>query len=395
MTRFPVTRPTVALSLIATSLIALGACSKEPPPQEQPNAPAKEASARGHEGEAGGHDEAGEKGTRAVTMDAAAMKAAGIRLQALQPSTPSEQLRAPGEVVDNAYGTTLITPRVEALVVRRLAKLGDEVRAGTPLVTLASVEVSDAQADLRIAEQEWRRVSALGREAIAGRRINEAKIAVDRARAKAQAYGLPGTSSGSVNGQFTLSAPHAGRITEDDFVVGERIEPGRTLYRLVDESIVWIDAKLPSTTALRVSQGDAATVVVGKERIAGKVLRTAHRTSETTRNAVIRVEVPNKDDRLHSGDYVDVYFDAGAGGNATQQLALPTYALVQIEGDTIAFRKNEEGTLEAVAVRTGSVIGDTTIISEGLEAGDTVVVEGAFTLKAQMLKAQLGEGHGH
>ena len=54
-----------------------------------------------------------------MKMDAAALKAAGIVLQTLQPSTVSEDLRAPGEVADDAYGTTLITPRVEALVVRR------------------------------------------------------------------------------------------------------------------------------------------------------------------------------------------------------------------------------------------------------------------------------------
>lgn len=399
---FPMTRHFVACVLIATCLVLLSACSKPSDPvegQTPSEAPSKDAAMNQHaddtnDGSSAGHDGEAD-GARAVKMDAAAMEAAGIRVQKLQPAMQSERLRAPGEVVDNAYGTTLITPRVESLVVNRLAKLGDEVIAGTPLVTLASVQVSDAQADLKIAEQEWRRVSALGREAIAGRRINEAKIAVDRARAKAQAYGLPGTSSGGVNGQFTLSAPHAGRITEDAFVVGERIEPGRTLYRLVDESIVWVDAKLPSPTALRVNQGDAATVVVGKERIAGKVLRSAHRTSETTRNAVIRVEVPNEDDRLHSGDYVDVFFDTGAGTGEAEQLALPTEALVQIEGDTIAFRKNEEGALEAVAVRTGNVFGDTTVVTEGLQAGDMVVVEGAFTLKAQLLKEQLGEGHGH
>src|SRR3546814_14610812 len=76
----------------------------------------------------------------------------------LQPSAVSEELRAPGEVLDNAYGTTLITPRVEALIVRRHARLGEEVPDGAPLVTLSSVDVADAQAELRIAEQEWERV---------------------------------------------------------------------------------------------------------------------------------------------------------------------------------------------------------------------------------------------
>ena len=284
-------------------------------------------------------------------------------------------------------------------MVRRHARLGDEVRAGAPLATLASVDVSDAQADLRIAEQEWRRVSALGREAVAGRRINEAKIAVDRARAKAQAYGLPGTSSGGVNGQFTLTAPHAGRITEDEFIVGERIEPGKALFRLVDESVVWVDAKLPSGTVSRIEAGSPAIVVANGERMPGTVLRSAHRTSEATRSASVRIEVPNKSDRLHGGDFVDVYFDAASGVNtdnkAATQLAVPTDALVLLDGETVVFRRNADGALEPVPVRAGEVIGDRTVIREGLKAGDTVVVAGAFAVKSQMLKAQLGEGHGH
>lgn len=398
----------MTLPLTTALLLAMAGCSKSPE-TESAKAPTAEAAEADHvaSGEANHaegaeeHAEGGEEGETAapVKMDEAALKAAGIQLQTLQPSSLSEELRAPGEVVDSAYGTTLITPRVEALVVRRHVKLGDEVRAGAPLATLASVEVSDAQAELRIAEQEWRRVSALGREAVAGRRISEAKVAVDRARAKAQAYGLPGTSSGAVNGQFTLSAPHAGRITEDDFVVGERIEPGKPLFRLVDESTVWVDAKLPPGTAPRIEAGSPAIVVVGGQRIAGKVLRSAHRTSDATRNATIRLEVPNPDDRLHGGDFVEVYFEAASTANtdnkAATQLAVPTDALVQLEGETVVFRRNAADALEPVPVRAGEVIGDHTVIREGLKAGDTVVVAGAFAVKSQLLKAQLGEGHGH
>jgi cobalt-zinc-cadmium efflux system membrane fusion protein len=167
------------------------------------------------------------------------------------------------------------------------------------------------------------------------------------------------------------------------------------LYRLVDESVVWVDAKLPSGAVPRVTVGSPATVVVDGQRITGKVLRTAHRTSEATRNAVVRIEVPNPDDRLHGGDFVDVYLDAAAGVGKAATLAVPTAALVQLEGDTVVFRKNAQGALEPAPVRTGAVVGDTTVIEEGLKAGDTVVIDGAFALKAQMLKAQLGEGHGH
>jgi cobalt-zinc-cadmium efflux system membrane fusion protein len=364
------------IPLLGLLVLALGACS---------DAPAPEAEA----------DHAGSEGANVVKMDATALRTAGIRLEKLVAATAGERLRAPGEVVDNAYGTTLITPQVEALVVRRHAKLGDEVRAGAPLVTLTSVEVSDAQAELRIAEQEWRRVSSLGREAVAGRRITEAKVAVDRARAKAQAYGLPGTAQGDVGGRFTLTAPHAGRITEDDFVVGERFEPGRPLFRLVDESVVWVDAKLPPAIVERIEVGRPAIIVADGRRIVGKVLRAAHRTSEATRNAVVRMEVANPDDRLHGGDFVDVYLEAGKTPADTAHISLPTVALVQMGGDTVAFRRNAQGAIEAVPVRLGEVVGDRTMIEDGLKPGEVVVIDGAFAVKSQMLKSQLGEGHGH
>jgi len=68
---------------------------------------------------------------------------------------------------------------------------------------------------------------------------------------------------------------------------------------------------------------------------------------------------------------------------------------VKPEGETVVFRRKVDGALEPVPVRAGEVIGDRTVIREGLKAGDTVVVAGAFAVKSQMLKAQLGEGHGH
>ena len=76
-------------------------------------------------------------------------------------------------------------------------------------------------------------------------------------------------------------------------------------------------------------------------------------------------------------------------------LAVPTDAIVQIEGETVVFRRDDKGTLAPVTVRLGEVIGDRTVIREGLKPGDVVVVAGAFAVKSQILKAQLGEGHAH
>jgi len=120
----PVSMNPFPLKAALTAAIALGlsACNRAAPPAV---ALATETAATA---------------TGGLRMDDAALQAIGIRLEAVQASQVSGSLRAPGEVLDSAYGTTLITPRVESLVVRRHAKLGDEVRAGAPLVTLSIKE---------------------------------------------------------------------------------------------------------------------------------------------------------------------------------------------------------------------------------------------------------------
>ena len=398
-TRSPITTPLAVALAIALSF-GITACGKQgaagvPAADDVSKSSANAAAAK----EGGSQTKGAEEAAGELKLDATALTQLGVEVQPIGSGSISEELRAPGEVIDSAYGTTLVTPRVVSLVVRRHAKLGDEVRRGAPLVTLSSVDVANAQADLRIAEQEARRVSALGREAVSGRRISEAQVAVDRARAVARAYGLPGTAPGGANGEFTLTAPHAGRITEDEFVVGERIEPGKALFRLVDESTVWIDAKLPAGSVSRITPGSDATVVFNGQRLEAKVLRAAHRTSDATRNASVRLEVRNRDDVLHGGDFVEVLFDAPAGSQGASptatRLSVPTEALVQLQGDTIVFRRDADGGLVSVPVRTGEVVGGRTLILDGLKAGDQVAVKGAFALKSQLLKEEMGGGHGH
>jgi cobalt-zinc-cadmium efflux system membrane fusion protein len=379
-----------ALGLLA-ALISLAGCSQQAPePPGSPTPPATAATEDEHSEAAGEHAEETEA---PLSMTAAEQAAAGLRVEALAPMKLGEVLQAPGEVVDNAYGVTLITPRVAALVVRRHAKLGDEVAAGAALVTLSSVEVAEAQGELRIAEQEWQRVAALGRDAVSGRRYTEAAVAVEQARAKARAYGLSSNASGPANGEFTLSAPHAGRLTEDDFVIGQRIEPGVTLFRLVDESTVWVDATLPAEIARRVVVGKEATVVAAGVRLRGRVVQSAHRTAEDTRNAHVRVEVPNDGDQLHAGDFVEV--SLATAGSGLEQIAVPTEAIVQLQGQTVVFRERTAEEFEPVPIKVGSVVADHTIVTDGVTAGDRVVVAGTYALKARMLKAELGEGHGH
>ncbi len=80
-----------------------------------------------------------------VTLKDGGEVQAGIVAIELAPQSAPQWLNAPGEVKANDYRSVQVTTRVPAQVVRRHARLGDQVKAGQALATLTSTEVAEAQ----------------------------------------------------------------------------------------------------------------------------------------------------------------------------------------------------------------------------------------------------------
>ncbi|HEX7915794.1 efflux RND transporter periplasmic adaptor subunit [Rudaea sp.] len=335
-----------------------------------------------------------------LAVDATAQKQLGIVTATVAARTLQDEIRAPGEVKANGYATVLVSPRIAAQIVRRNAKLGDEVKAGQALVTLSSIEVAEAQGQLIVGEREWQRVRSLGAEAVSAKRYTEAQVARDQAHAKLRAYGvgvgeiasLLRQGSARATGEFALIAPQAGRVTSDDFIVGERVESGKVLFTLVDESSVWIEAQLPPGDAERIALGAAARIVDRNQVLPGKVIQLAHRSTESSRTTPVRIEAANRDDLLHAGEFVDVFVATSA---ATQVVAIPNEAIVQIQGQNVVFKIAKQEHFEIAPIATGETRGDWTVVKQGLSAGDAIAVKGSYALKARLLKSQLGEGDAH
>lgn len=332
-----------------------------------------------------------------LQLDPAAIKDAGITISTAAVRTVTDQVRAPGEVKVDAYSTALVSPRVASQVVARKVKLGDVVKAGQPLVVLSSVDVAETQGQLIVASQDWARVASLGPQAVSARRYNEALVQRDQAKAKLKAYGM---SEGQINalikrgsaaadGSFELLAPQDGRVTTDSFVVGERIEPGRTLFTLVAESSVWVEARLAPGLAEQAQPGAAVTVVAHGSELAGRVIQRSHQTDEKTRTVDVRIQVPNEKDLLHPGELVETRI---AVTGQTPQLAVPAEAVVLLQNQSTVFVQGAKvGQFEPVAVEVGDTRDGWTEVTQGLKAGTRYVSKGAFVLKARILRSQLGE----
>jgi RND family efflux transporter MFP subunit len=333
------------------------------------------------------HEEGG------VRLTAEQQSMAGIVVEILQPREIAGELRAPGEIQLNAYATSRVAPRIPAQIVERQAKLGDRVEKGQVLLTLSSVEMAQAQGDLLVAEREWQRVSKLGKEVVSDQRYTEARIAREQARARVNAFGMTddeirqllATGKAELaSGRFQLPAPQAGTVISDHFIVGELVEPGRMLFEISDESILWVEARLTPDEAAMVAVNAQATVLVGDQAIEGRVSQVHHALDESTRTLAVRIEVPNPDDRLHPGLFVEARI---ASGMTEQDLAVPEEAVLRNpDGNWQVFVEHDPGEFEAREVAVVRTAAGQTVI-EGVKPGTRVVTRGAFFLQSELAKS--------
>lgn len=345
-----------------------------------------------HEGEEGG----------AIELTVDEQRTAGVIVEAVEPRELNETLRVPGEVVINAYQSSRVTPRITAQVVARHVRLGEEVEVGQSLVTLSSVAMAEAQGALVVANQEWQRVRSLGRETVSERRYTEAQVAQQQALAKVQAYGMTdaqanalmqSSAASKATGAFDLLAPQSGTVLQDDFIVGELIEPGRVLIDITDESVMWVEAQTVANSLADIEIGNAAQVSLdGITWLDGTVIQRHHRLNETTRTQGLRIEINNADDRLHPGQFVEAEI---VTGTSAPVLAVPSAAITMIEGAPTVFKLENGHEFHAETIETGPTIGDWTVVRAGLTNGDEIATDGVFHLKSLMLKSSLGEGHAH
>jgi RND family efflux transporter MFP subunit len=318
---------------------------------------------------------------------------AGIVVETLQPRDIAGELRAPGEIQLNAYATSRVAPRIVAQVVERQAKLGDRVEKGQVLLTLSSVEMAQAQGDLLVAEREWQRVSKLGKEVVSDQRYTEVRIAREQARVRVSAFGMTDDEIGHLvatgkaelaSGRFQLLAPQAGTVVRDDFIVGELVEPGRVLFEISDESVLWVEARLTPDEAAKVVVNSQAIVLVGAQTIEGRVSQVHHELDESTRTLAVRIEVPNPDDRLHPGLFVEARI---ASGMTEQAMAVPEEAVLRSpDGDWQVFVEHETGEFEAREVEVLRTTAGQAVI-EGVKPGTRVVTRGAFFLQSELAKS--------
>ena len=372
----------------------------------------------GHAGEGDKHAEhAGEKkegkdehseAEAELTLTSEEAARAGIKVEEVKPQALGETLTVTATIRPDADRLAHVAARIEGRITSVPAKLGDKVRAGQTLATLDSVAVgeahaafNEAQAELGIAEADFKRAESLNAEEIIPRKdYLRAKADRDKAaaalRAAADRLRLLGGSpnaSGSAVSAFAVTAPFAGTVIEKKATLGELASPSEPLFSIADLSRVWIQADLPESALAKVRIGANAKVTVPAypgEVFAGRVGHIGASLDKDTRTVAARIEVANADGRLKPEMFATATIEVA--GDKREAISLPDAAIVLMDGKPTVFTYSQ-GAYEAVQVEPGERIGGRTVLKSGLLAGDQVVTSGSYALKARKLKSQLGHGH--
>ena len=322
-------------------------------------------------------------------------------------------------------GRIALDPRKEALVSAWMAgqvdaisvRPGDEVRRGGLLGTVQSPELGEAIAAYRAArarddaaDARLERLERLEAQGVSSRSQvleaeathSEAEGALEAAEERLRILGVDPSIGDPHEGEHyvshvPLTSPIAGKVLRADAAVGRNVSPGETLFHVGDLSRVWLLVDVYERDLGRVRQEQPVSFTVAAwpgETFRGTVEQVGDWVEPEARTIEVRVVVDNPDGRLKPNMFASATLAVEARGTTTGVI-LPIDAITEVEGQTAVFVQIGDGRFNVRPVTVADRSASEALVSTGVSAGDLVVTDGAFALKSELEKSELGEGHAH
>jgi membrane fusion protein, multidrug efflux system len=320
--------------------------------------------------------------------------------------TVEQQARAlvrelPGRIAPTRVAD--VRPRVSGIVVKRLFRQGSEVKAGDPLYQIDpkpfEVEVLSSKAALAKAEavheraaQQARRTSLLFGQKATSEVENEKAIAAEREAAADVEARKADLARANLNLDYaTVRAPIDGIVGAAQVTEGAlAVQNDTSLVTVQQLDPVYADFTQSVTELTRLRRafesGDLERIAPDAIKVhlvlddgtlyplAGKLLFSEAKVDANTGQVTLRGEFTNPKHELLPGMYVRVRLEQGIDSDS---VAVPQQAVQRtVAGGSEVYVVRNDSRAVAQPIRTGPVQDGLTLVSEGLKAGDKVVVDG-------------------
>jgi cobalt-zinc-cadmium efflux system membrane fusion protein len=356
-------------------------------------------------------------GSGSVTFTPAQVAHGKIRWQAASMSTASASVTVPGQLVANEDRTSRLGAPAGGRVLAVRVQPGDRVSEGQVLVTLQSPAAGMAQADVAKARAEVTSRLAQARYARAARERAERLLtlkamprqdyeravadddAAGAALAQAEAEGRRASSTAnqlgansSASGEIVIRSPLAGVVLARTAVPGSVIDVGAPLVVVIDPSSLWLQVNAPEQYASLFHRGGQLRFTVPAypaDTFNARVDAVGAGLDPATRTLPVRGVVPSGG-KLKAEMFATVVVE---GAGMVPAVVLPDDAVQQLDGKTVVFIATPDSKggarFDPRTVIVGSRARGKVAVTRGLAAGDVVVTEGAFAIKAQLKKGSM------
>lgn len=315
-----------------------------------------------------------------------------------EPVTLTSELT--GRIASTAVAE--VRPQVDGIIKARLFKEGSIVKQGQPLYQIdprlyradldtARAQLESAQADLASAEAKQKRYAALGdSDAVSAQDRDDIKAAARAAQASVHQY-QAATRSAQVNLGFTkVYAPITGRIGRSAYTRGALVSASQddALATIQQLDPVYVDITQSSADLLRLrkalADGDllptSAKVKLELEDgteypLEGTVEFSEVSVDPEAGTVTIRASFPNPDELLLPGMFVRV---KAPQGEMPKGLLVPQQGVSRdAKGKATVLVVGKDNKVEERAVTAARAIGNKWLVTEGVKAGEKVIVEGS------------------
>ncbi|MGF6147942.1 Acriflavine resistance protein A precursor [Kingella potus] len=337
--------------------------------------------------------------------------APAVEVVTVQPQDVALTVELPGRL--EAVRSAAVRPQVGGIVKRRLFQEGTFVREGQPLYQLedasytaslesARAQLASAEAALAKANADVSRYRPLVEADAISKQEFDAAISAKRSADASVKAAKAAIRSAQINVNYSrVSAPISGFIGQSNVSEGALVSSGDAtamatitqtdpMYANVTQSAVEI-MKLRrqiSEGKMAAANGRIEVDILLEDGSAyahkGQLMFADPTVSETTGQVKLRVVVPNPENVLLPNLYVRAVMSQSAVPNA---FVVPQQAVTRGAKDTVMV-VNAQSELEPRVVSVAAQQGGNWIVSDGLKAGDRVVVAG--TTIAAMMGAQTG-----
>jgi multidrug efflux system membrane fusion protein len=331
-------------------------------------------------------------GKQSVQAAKPQLPAAPVTVATVAEQNMPVQINAIGNV--EAIATVSIKPQISGELVQVHFNEGDFVKKGQLLFTIdrapfeAALRQAEAthakdQAQAENAKIDAERYQGLGRQGVVSKQQVDAAqatynalnaaVAADKAMIETARINLQYTSIFSpINGRTGNVGAKAGNLVKANdvpiLVTINQIEPIYVSFSIPEQQL----AEVKKYSAAKTLRVEASTQGTG-QHFEGKLSFIDNAVDLTTGTIKLKATFDNRQRALWPGQFVDVNMVLRNQPNA---LVIPNSALQTGQNGTYVYIVNSDMTAQAQPVKVGWTVGDTSVITSGLQAGQRVVTDG-------------------